>query len=269
MRRLLLPLLLIIALAEAFWIARPTLQAKLFPPRSHPAVRGYELARELGCFSCHGPEGLGGFDNPGSLNKVVPALAGGEMMMWADNEDELREWILYGRVLEDEVDFERTGLSAGQGSDRAVVMPAYEPLLADRDLDHLVAYLQAISGLQFPDDGDVQNGLELAHELGCFRCHGPMGIGGVANPSSLKGYVPGFFGQDYVELVESRDELREWIVDGAPKRLSGHPVASRIMTRQALKMPAYGEFLEPEQIDQLVAMVEWLASDAWREMPVP
>jgi len=115
----------------------------------------------------------------------------------------------------------------------------------------------------------VADGLELAHRLGCFSCHGPMGTGGVQNPGSLKGYVPGFFGEDYAELVADNEELRQWINDGAVSRLLDNPLARRVLETQALKMPSYGDFLEDEDIDALVELVAWLASDGWREMPVP
>lgn len=36
-------------------------------------VAGKQIAAEEGCFACHGPEGKGGVENPGSKDKVVPA----------------------------------------------------------------------------------------------------------------------------------------------------------------------------------------------------
>ncbi len=148
-------------------------------------------------------------------------------------------------------------------------MPAYEPYLKSGELEDLVAYLKAISGLQFPEDERSAEGMQLAYELGCFRCHGPMGSGGVANPGSLKGYVPGFWGPDYAELVENDEELRQWITDGVSRRLGEHPIASRIIAGQALKMPAYGAFLEEQEIESLMIAVKWLAEGKWRSMKVP
>ncbi|HIF63116.1 MAG TPA: hypothetical protein EYG16_11365 [Deltaproteobacteria bacterium] len=268
-------------LAEQVWVFGPAVKSMLFPPHEDVAQAGAGVALRMGCPACHGAAGGGGFDNPGSENGVVPALSGGEMMMWADEPEHLREWILYGRRLDDESLNDRSGFTAGQGSARAVVMPAYEPFLASGELEQLVAWLGAISGLQFPDapasapdeekqrTARVADGLELAHRLGCFSCHGPMGTGGVQNPGSLKGYVPGFFGEDYAELVADNEELREWISDAAVSRLLDNPLARRVLESQALKMPSYGDFLEDEEIDSLVELVAWLASDGWREMPVP
>jgi mono/diheme cytochrome c family protein len=255
--------------AEQVWVFAPVVKGWIFPPITHAAVEGHQIAMRMGCFSCHGPEGLGGFTNPGSDNDVVPALSGGEMMMWADTEQQVREWILYGNPLDEDHMFERVGYAAGQGTDRAVVMPAYEDYLSDGELELLIEYLRAISGLQFPEDDLTQKGMELAHDLGCFRCHGPMGTGGVANPGALKGYVPGFFGEDYAELVLDETELRQWLNDGITERFRDNIAASATIAGQALKMPAYGEFLDEGEIDSLVALVEWLNSEDWKQMRFP
>jgi len=269
MKRMLIAAVVVFLAAEQVWVFAPIAKRWVFPPIIDPAVAGRDIAVRLGCFSCHGPEGLGGFTNPGSDNKVVPALAGGEMMMWADTEDQLREWILYGNPQDEDHQFERSGYAAGQGADRAVVMPPYEPHLGAGELELLLDYLRSISGLQFPDDDVTQKGMELAHELGCFRCHGPMGTGGVSNPGSLKGYVPGFDGEDFAELVRDEAEMREWLTDGISARFKKNIVARTIIGGQALKMPAYGEFLDDAQIDSLVALVQWLNSEDWKEMQVP
>jgi mono/diheme cytochrome c family protein len=246
----------------------PAAKRSAFPPREDLAVAGRRVAERLGCFSCHGAEGVGGISNPGSKDGVVPALAGGEMMMWAHDESELRAWILDGRLPDGAVE-ERNGLDAGQDTGRALVMPAYRDYIGDADLHALVAYLKAISGLQFPDDDFTARGLERMHDLGCFRCHGPMGTGGVSNPRSLKGYVPGFGGEDYEELVRDGDELRQWIRNGTSDRFARNLVAAAVLRRQAVKMPAYGAHLAGDDLEAVAAAVEWLASGTWRAQPVP
>src|SRR5262249_55617973 len=77
------------------------------------------------------------------------------------------------------------------------------------------------------------------------RCHGEMGAGGVSNPGSFKGYIPGFWGDDYSDLVRSDQELHEWIDDGAIPRITEHPIGGWFFRRQAGKMPADGEVLPP------------------------
>ncbi len=267
-KRALIVLLIAVVVAEQAWLLAPLVKSWIFPPREDAAAAGRRVAESLGCFSCHGPGGSGGIKNPGGRDGVIPALSGGEMMMWASSESELRELILYGRKLADEPE-ERSGYAAGQGTGRAIVMPAFEPHIGAGELELLIAYLGANSGLQFPSEKPAAAGLELVHELGCFRCHGPMGTGGVANPGSLKGYVPGFWGQDYAELVADRAELRQWIANGISDRFRDNPLAGMVIERQAVKMPAYGEFLSEKEIDTLIASIEWLAAAHWRDMPVP
>ena len=58
--------------------------------------RGYEVADRNGCFSCHGPGGIKGMANPGHAEEEVPPWSGGLMTMYAENEGEIREWILDG-----------------------------------------------------------------------------------------------------------------------------------------------------------------------------
>src|SRR5262245_20194418 len=254
----------------------PAAKQAAFPVREDRAVNGRRVAERMGCFGCHGADGVRGIANPGGKDGVVPALAGGEMMMWAHDETELRAWILDGKV--DDADGakadaatgdDRATLAAGRGSGRALAMPAYRSVLSAAEVDDLVAFLKSISGLQFPDDARAAKGLERMHELGCFSCHGPMGVGGRSNPRSLKGYVPGFGGQDYRELVRDGDELREWNRHGVTGRFERNPLARAVLGRQALKMPAYGEHLDEAGVETVASAVEWLASGKWREQPVP
>ena len=108
----------------------------------------------------------------------------------------------------------------------------------------------------------------MALASGCFACHGDLGIGGLPNPGSLKGYIPGFGGEDYTELVRNPDELRGWIADGGIPRLRNDPLASYFIERQIIQMPAYKDRLKPEEIDALVAYVQWLAKGEWQKMPL-
>src|SRR5512145_1757860 len=93
-------------------------------------------------------------------------------------------------------------------------------------VDDLVAYLRAASGLLEPRDDVAAKGVEIALANGCFHCHGDMGVGGMPNPGSLKGYIPGFGGEDFDELVRDDDELRSWITEGGVPRLRNDPLAS-------------------------------------------
>jgi mono/diheme cytochrome c family protein len=264
-KRTLVMLFVGIFLLEHAAVYLPNAKSAMMPKREAREVAGHRIALKLGCFSCHGPEGLGGVKNPGSEDGVVPPLTGGEISLWAADDSELRMWIVDGFVSTDGPSQDpRAALTAGLGSERAIVMPAYKDFLTDRQLDDLVAYIESISGVQQPDDPNVVKGMALMEELGCFRCHGPMGTGGVANPQSLKGYVPGFTGEDFLELVRDDDELREWLRDGVSDRFATNPVARAILARQAIKMPAYGTFIGPEDREAIVTAVRWLSSGTWR-----
>ena len=242
----------------------PAAKSAAFPTYQDRAEEGRRIAARLGCFSCHGAEGAGGVSNPGSDDGVVPALAGGEIRLWASDVEQLKMWILDGMPANEPSDDPRAKLTAGQGGKRAIVMPGYRDYLLPGEIDALVAYVLSISALQTPKEAHVDKGFARMKELGCFRCHGAMGTGGVSNPKSLKGYVPGFTGEDFPELVTSREELNEWIRDGVSERFAANPIAGAVLHRQALKMPAYGKFLKEEEIDNIAAAVAWLAVGEWR-----
>ena len=64
-----------------------------------------------------------------------------------------------------------------------------------------------------------------------------LGAGGVPNPGSFKGYVPGFWGADFDELVRDDAELREWIETGRVRRIAEHPVGGRKRRGDCLSPP--------------------------------
>jgi mono/diheme cytochrome c family protein len=256
--------LAVLLLGAVGWIVYPLVRTVVIPPEITPAARGRRLAGELGCFTCHGPLGRAGVVNPGSKYDSVPPFHEGTIMMFAKSDQELREYILDGapaaKLRSEEYQKEMRG--------QAIRMPPFRDFVGEGDVDDLVAFLRASSEMLFPPDGRATEGEELAHTLGCFTCHGEMGSGGHANPGSLKGYIPGFFGPDYAELVKDDDELRSWIANGGISRLTDDPLASFFLERQRVQMPAYGGFLDDAQIAALMAYVKWLASEEWRGMPL-
>jgi mono/diheme cytochrome c family protein len=143
------------------------------------AERGYGVAVRAGCFNCHGPNGTGGVKNPGSDDGEVTGFAGGTPMMWVKSESELREYILDGAPARKRADPRYRQEMEGQ----LLTMPAYRGYIRNRDVDDLVAYLRAVSGLLAPSDELAAQGQDLAYRLGCFSCHGPMGYGSSRNLS--------------------------------------------------------------------------------------
>src|SRR5712671_2751381 len=63
----------------------------------------------------------------------------------------------------------------------------------------------------------AERGRRLAEHSGCFTCHGPGGIRGVANHGRADRTVPTFEG-DVMMYAKSEDDIREWIRDGVTKR---------------------------------------------------
>ena len=96
-------------------------------------------------------------------------------------------------------------------------------------------------------------GLRLAGDLGCFACHGPGGKGGVKNPGSREGEVPAFIEQTQMMYVMNAEELREYVLDGMPKRRRADAAYLAQVEAAMVRMPAYRPFLTPRQVDDLVA----------------
>ena len=224
------------------------------------AEHGYQVALRSGCFNCHGADGSGGVKNPGSRDGEVPAFAGGTIMMWVKDEEELREYILDGAPARkrDSPRFRQ------QVEAQLLAMPAYRGFLSKTELDHLVVYLRAVSGLITPTDGLAAKGKDVAYRFGCFQCHGPMGSGKMGNPGSLKGYIPSWWGEDFRDLVRTDDELSEWIREGQIARLRDHPIARHFLRWQRVSMPAFRDFISDDELQALKHYVRWINSGDWQ-----
>ncbi len=262
--RFLTALLLIVVALQSAYLAWPVARDLVLPSHVSEINQGRVLASELGCFNCHGPGGRGGVPNPGSKGGEVPSFHEGTLMMYAHDDDDLREYILDGAPAKK---LARPAYVAEMEA-QAIRMPAYRAVVSDRQVDMLVAYLRAVSDMLVPSEEPAARGAELALANGCFACHGELGGGGLPNPGSLKGYIPGFGGPDFDELVQNDDELRAWIVDGGIARLLEDPAARFFIDRQRIQMPAFKAHLAPADIDALVAYVRWVAAGSWRTMPL-
>ncbi len=253
-----------------FWLAAllalgglllyPTVHDLVLGVAVTPAERGFNVALKSGCFNCHGLDGAGGVKNPGREDGEVPSFSGGTPMMWVKNEQELREYILDGAPA-------RKRASAKyreQQEHQLMAMPAYRGHLSASELEDLIVYLRAVSGLITPTDPVAAKGLELAFRFSCFRCHGPMGGGSLPNPGSLKGYIPGWWGSDYRELVRSDEELRDWILSGGIKRLRDSRIAQYFIHRQRVYMPAYRDFITDQELDAVMQYVRWVNDGRWQ-----
>jgi mono/diheme cytochrome c family protein len=101
----------------------------------------------------------------------------------------------------------------------------------------------------------AERGRRLAEREGCFACHGPGGTKGVANPGRAEGSVPSYLGA-LMMYARDREEIREWIRDGATEAKRKSRSWREARAKGALKMPAFGSRLSPSQIDDLVAFIE-------------
>lgn len=242
--------LLLLALLAAPWLVR----AYWTVHSSNPVRRGVARARGLGCFSCHGEQGRSGIKDPGALDLAVPAWSGGLYMMYVNNDDDIRRYILNGSTPKVE---SREGL-AGRPPEAAVAMPSFREALKGRDLEDLVAAFKVLSGMSgLPSDSAEERGYQLARTWGCFSCHGPGGAGGLPNPGSFTGFIPGWYGADFRDLVRGKEEFTTWIREGGIPRLTRNPLSAHFIRRQRVLMPRYRN-LESEQLDDLWAYVRWL-----------
>lgn len=226
-----------------------------------PVLRGQQLAATLGCGGCHLPYANVEIPNPGSRWGSVPRFGAGNAFMYAPDREGITAFIRDGAPpdwLADETVRQRL-------ADQRIRMPAYGDRLSERQLDDLVAFACAVEGIERVTGDGVAEGRTVARAHGCISCHGLEGAGGVRNPGSFGGFVPGFAGKNFEHLVHDRGEFDAWVRDGVAPRIARHPVASWFLRRQAVAMPAYGDTISDEELDQLWAWVEALRTRARNE----
>jgi len=97
-------------------------------------------------------------------------------------------------------------------------------------------------------------GARLAERTGCFACHGPGGIRGTSNPGRTDGSVPTFQG-DLMMYASGPDEIRAWIRDGVTAGRARSESWREQRDRGVLVMPAFGDRLSEDGIEDLVQFV--------------
>ncbi len=216
--------------------------------------RGYRIADETGCFTCHGPGGHRGMPDPGHGLEDVPPWSGGILATYVENEGEIREWIVDGLPASVRKDPEQMKLRH-----KAVVrMPAFGGILSDAQVADLVAYVKAVGDFQKPKDEKAEAGRQVALKFGCFNCHGPQGRGAMPNARAFKGYIPSWDGDDFADLARDDQETRDWILDGGTKRLAANRSAQFFLERQPIKMPAYRGYVSDDEAARLVDYIHWV-----------
>jgi len=234
--------LLAAAAAAAPWLLR----SLLWRWELNPVLRGRLLAAELGCRSCHFPHAGVEIPNPGSRWGTVPRFGSGNAFMYASDRKTIEEFIRFGAP--------RDWLDDDEVRDRLesqhLRMPAYGQL-SDRRIADLVAYAGAVEGVGRAGGDEAAAGRELAGRHGCLSCHGVEGSGGLPNPGSLGGFIPGFAGRNFDDLVADEDEFREWVLDGTSSRLAANPLIRTFWRRQQISMPSYREELDDAEVEAL------------------
>lgn len=237
----------------AFLVASPfAIRGLLWQWEQNVLLRGRQLARDQGCLSCHDPYRGEEIPNPGSRWGTVPRFEAGNAMMYAESMEEIEEFIRFGAPQAWLFDFEAAARLTGQ----RVRMPAYEDRLSDDEIGALTAWASVVEGIDVAGDDAAAAGRQLARQQGCISCHGLEGAGGLPNPGSLGGFIPGFLGENFVDLVRDRAEFDEWVRSGTSERLERNPLIRRAWRRQTLTMPAYRDALSESDLDALWAWVQ-------------
>ena len=129
----------------------------------------------------------------------------------------------------------------------------------------LVAFVAAAAGAlrwwRTHNIGPVERGWRVASRNGCLSCHGAAGQPEEPHPEGTGG-APAFRHDDVTEYARDRDEIREWILDGKPRRLREEEGDA---PSPLLSMPAFRGVLSKQETDDLVAWI--VAVSDFDEMP--
>lgn len=239
-------------------------------PEISPVARGKSLAQSQGCYACHGThEGDARFNlrqNTAGIwrPKSIPTFWDNGI----DKVDVLVDWITHGVPADEAESHQRLFIQ----------MPSYEAFMSPEDIEAVAAWILS-EGIRLSHTAEESNvsadaarvaelapeklfalGDRLSRQYGCYQCHGELGQGGVANPSSFKNYIPGFFGRDFLKLTANgdREEIAHWIDHGRGRAIESGVLggfAKRYLDTQAIGMPAYRDRLTAEE---KIILVEFL-----------
>jgi mono/diheme cytochrome c family protein len=111
-------------------------------PEDPKVADGREAGVKLGCFGCHGPEGRGLVQNPGSFKGYIPPWDGPDYLELVRDDDEFRQWVRNGIS-----DRFRDNPPAKFFLDRQPIpMPAYGDRVSEEEMEALLAYVGWVRG---------------------------------------------------------------------------------------------------------------------------
>lgn len=232
--------------------------------------RGKLLVTSSGCYACHG---VSESDPHANFRKTADGAWKPKAIptFWEngiDAADVLVDWITHGVPAEE----------AAAHRKLFIQMPAYDKYLPSSDIESIAAWIlsegvrlsQAAAdpaSIKVPAneaelkalDADhlMAVGDRVARRFACYQCHGELGQGGAQNPASLKGYIPGFFGRDFLALTENanREEIVYWIDHGRGRAIESGllgGIAKKYLSGQAIGMPGYKDQLSAMEKSTLV-----------------
>jgi mono/diheme cytochrome c family protein len=203
-----------------------------YPPVSPAVAAGAHTFTQFACVQCHGMGGQGGVD------PAVPPL---DTIKQSLTVAQLTHIIDHG-----------AGVTADP---KQPYMPVWGQVLSKTQASNLVAYIRA--GLPPVADTDpvpvptgqgaAVAGAALYVRYGCINCHGPSGLGGVANPLSPDTVIPPLSGQGFRTDFPTDKAIADMIHSGSV--IGKAPIVS---------MPHWGGILSNQQIAELVAYLKTL-----------
>jgi cbb3-type cytochrome c oxidase subunit III len=203
-----------------------------YPPVSPAVAAGAHTFVQFACVQCHGIGGRGGVD------PAVPPL---DTIKQSLTVAQLTHIINHG-----------LGESANP---KQPYMPVWGQVLSKTQVSNLVDYIRA--GLPPVADaqpvpvptgqGDAVAGAALYVRYGCINCHGPNGLGVVANPLSPDTVIPPLSGPGFRHDFPTDRAIADVIRSGSV--IGKAPIVS---------MPHWGGILSDQQIAQLIAYLKTL-----------
>ena len=198
-----------------------------------PAVAaGAHTFVQFACSQCHGPQGAGG------ISADVPALTSvGKSLTVAQ----------LAKIIDH-------GLGESKNPTKPY-MPVWGEVISKTQVSDLVAYIRAglppvseTDPVPVPQgQGPAVAGAALYIRYGCINCHGPNGLGGVANPLSADKSIPplsgGGFRHDFPTDKAIADVIRSGSVIGEA------PIVS---------MPHWGGIIPQADVTALIAYLKTL-----------